>query len=817
MLNTTRTSSSEEQSSNGVINSDTTNETSQTSSIYTNLEHQSNSRSDISPFRSDGYYQLFSSELDDEDDEEYQDVNEEEDVENLENFDWIDWTDFMEDVSSKQDEENEDELDDDSLVGSSNGGLKRGRKKYQKFEKPSVLPSIRPKSPPRVTASSSSSTTTTATTTTNGNANASSIVNNIPIPPPSQPFQYLNPFPPVLGPPLYPASASITNKNGATSTFPYPFGPIFPYPDIYRGGMKNTTLSTSSQRTSPPQSLPQTTTTEISTTPSDSSLPIAAASTNQNDVDGALILSNIFPPNCLFTDEQLKELQNQLQLHVQLLLYNYFLTSTREGFQAQHVTFKGLIEQYLQTKKEAMINKIKRILYGFGVSKDIKLMDLTSGQEYELKEDYKKQESTTVVQRSTDEWIQMIGTTIFDIEGLDAAETFLNFDYSLVMLSNQIDWDLFVKLLRPFKLFNNQSLLAEVQESIYYLNTVPEDNIGPKRVVFTIAEDNLLIMGLKKHWKPGGTIKWDKIKNDMFPNKTSKQLRVRYKNMIGKRGPPIEVNPFKQFRNIIEHENNMRKLDPHAKKKKEATTANYSHLFDSVELFKITNKLTRNELPCSYKELSRIQTYRDNASSDSEDSESKDYIASENRKRKKSEKPPSKKKKKQDTSDTEGNRDPTSPPAQAQPEPVQNEKSSSMNVLTDSLMQLIEKPPENSSITQPLEDVGSIDSASEDEDDDEVPISIPLPSIQAPPITLPQEKECEVLCDGQLVSFTREEDKQILLTLKDHGFTDIANINDLSLIQPAIQKVSDSISKSVNAVQARVLKLQHFRKKHANK
>ncbi|KAG2381753.1 hypothetical protein C9374_006137 [Naegleria lovaniensis] len=798
MLNTTRTNhdNSEEQSSNGAI-TDTINEASHTSSIYTNLEQESNSTT-VSPLRSDGLYQLFSIELDDDDDEEYQDVNEEEDVENLENFDWIDWNDFMEDATSKQDEENEDEFDDDSLVGSSNSvGLKRGRKKYQKFEKPSVLPSIRPKSPPRVAASSSSS------TTSNGNANTSSVVNNIQLPP-SQPFQYLNPLiPSVLGPPLYPANTAISNKNGTTtSTFPYPF--IIPYPDIYRGTMKSTVPPTTSTSTAP-RRLPT----------SDSSLPpnntISAASSH-SDIDGVVVLSNIVTPNCLFSNEQMKELQNQLQLHVQLLLYNYFLTSTREGFHAQHVGFKRLIEQYLATKKEAIMNKTKRILYGFGISKDVKLTDLTNGQEYDLKDDYKKKESITIVQRSTEEWAHMIGTTIFDIEGLDGAETFLNFDYSFVMSSNQIDWDLFVKFLRPFKLFNNQSLLAEVQESIYYLNTVPEDNIGSKRVVFTIPEDNLLIMGLKKHWKPGGTIKWDKIKNDMFPNKTSKQLRVRYKNMIGKRGPPIEVNPFKQFRNIIESQNSTRKHDPLSKKKKDVPSLNYSHLFDNVELFKITNKLTKKELPCSYKELSKIQTYRDNPSSDSEDSESKEVVApSESRKRKKPEKSSSKKKKKSEVSETDIKE---STPAQSQPqkqdtEILEHEKSSSTNGLTDSLMQLIEKQPaENSSIPQPLEDVGSIDSASEDENDDELP--------QPPPAILRAEKECEVLCDGQFVNFTQEEDRQILVTLKQHGFSDIANITDLTLVKAAIQEVSNSISKSFNSVQARILKLQHFWKQQVS-
>ncbi|EFC46210.1 predicted protein [Naegleria gruberi] len=711
-----------------------------------NFSYSDNTKSDILGLFDDD---------DDEEDDDYQDLNEDEDIE-LENFDWIDWDDMI--------------LPDDEFDGSSSQA-KRGRKKYQKFEKPSVLPSIRPKSPTKQTTASS---------------NSVNMLNNVQIP--SQPYQF--PFPQIMAPQLFPQSGATKNFN----QFPIVPSTIFPTYDLmFSRGVNLPNASTSSNVVASSSN---------ASVPTQSS-PSSPPSSSNNSI------SSIFSSQSVISDEQMKELQYQIQTHTQLLFYNYFLSSFNQELKELNKKFKNLITSYLVIKKEAVNNKMRKLLYLFNVSKDVKIVNLLDGSKKVTLTENSFTPNERNEERNVEEWIELLTTSILDVEGIDSMDIFIDFDYSFFYINNQINWELFVKFLKPFKLFSNQSLLAEIQESIYYLNTTAERGIGSKRMVFTIPEDNLLLIGLKKHWKPGTTIKWERIRDEFVPNKSSKQLRVRYKNMIGKRAASLEFNPFKTFRTIAE-ETNQQHEGSGSTKKKDDSQVDYSYLFESIKLFKITSKLTRKEIPVSYKDLSKIHTYvpRDNISeSESDLDQTKD---TGEKKRKKNEKINPKKKKKQDTEDItslENNLLTTEKIDQivaVQPQveippiienPIIEQPINPLN--ESSLSEVFLKPDLELSTSKilPFEDVGSIDSSSDEEDN-----------------VHHVEKDSEIIHDGIVHKFTYEDDRHILVTLQTKGLQ-IGTLIVGDEFDSVLLDIAKELSRSKQVIKARYNKIISINKK----
>ncbi|KAL9643443.1 hypothetical protein ABK040_010058 [Willaertia magna] len=740
--------------------------------LFNQTKNQENKENDKKLLSTNNSYST--EEEDDEDDDDFQIENEDDDYD-LESFDWIDWNDLVVGVTNEntsnienQSTKSNTELsntsttptflpeNDDPISITNNEEEndekkeKRGRRKYKKFEKPSVLPSIKPKSP---------------TSTTK-----------------KQQKQTIQPSPFNIPPALIPlpiqsnnlsSTSSKSSKNTSVlpppSSFPTMFStnhpstlihstpPIFAFPPeqlmYFRTFSGNLNGFPNSQQ---PRFLPPNNNTSNNNLkpPSSSETKTNSNTLTSNNQSLLQTVYNNLVTN-VFTEEQLIELTNQLQIHVQLLCYNYFLCHCKNEWNEMKNKFKNLINEYLDKKEESIITKNKYFLNC-------------------IKDNLPKINNQTIIEDNTiNNLTKLLTFTIFNIEGLSNCEIFLNFEFStLISSENKIQWDSLIKILKPFKLFNNQYLLAEVQESVHNINS---SRPIAKRIVFTIPEDNLLLLGLKRFWKPKG-IKWEKVTKSL-PNKTAKQLRVRFKNMTGKRS--TESNPFKQFR-LIADENSQQSTNSKDKSSID-NDEDYSHLFESVKLFKVSNKLTRKEAPVDFKELGKSHTYIREREYDGmnnnmliEDNHNdNDIIENNERKRKQQvEKNENNKKSKQQINGTtltttilettnqngkeeELNQLNVTPQSINLPETTTiSLESSCMSLLNDLIIDSPQKQQQQQTTNQtsttgflPIEDVGSIDSSDEDDEEEE------------------QINDDEVMVNGKVYKFSREEDKEILTSL----------------------------------------------------
>jgi hypothetical protein len=93
-------------------------------------------------------------------------------------------------------------------------------------------------------------------------------------------------------------------------------------------------------------------------------------------------------------------------------------------------------------------------------------------------------------------------------------------------------------LIRPFQtVFSNPELAPD-------FTPVSEQNkIKLGRLKFTKAEDKLLAMGLARY----GTARWELIRQNLLPTKTTAQLVNRYKNMSSTRAADDD-NPIKMYK-----------------------------------------------------------------------------------------------------------------------------------------------------------------------------------------------------------------------------------------------------------------------------